>query len=45
MAADQGNYLLSQAAQLGPMAVALDLTLGSIEARRARSHPAAEAAD
>jgi hypothetical protein len=45
MAAHQGGCLLSQVA-LGsrPMAVALDLALGGIEARRACSDPASEAA-
>lgn len=37
MAAHQGGYLLSLAASSSrPMAMALDLTLDSIEARRAR---------
>jgi TetR/AcrR family transcriptional repressor of nem operon len=45
MAAYQGGYLLSQAARSSrPMAVALDLALDSIEARRARSDRASEAA-
>lgn len=45
MAAYQGGYLLSQAARSSrPMAVALDLALDSIEARRARSDRAPEAA-
>ncbi|OZM78012.1 TetR family transcriptional regulator [Pseudonocardia sp. MH-G8] len=45
MAAYQGGYLLSQAARSSrPMAIALDLALDSIEARRARSDRAPEAA-
>ena len=46
MAVYQGGYLLSQAAARSsrPMAVALDLALDSIEARRARSDRASEAA-
>jgi TetR/AcrR family transcriptional repressor of nem operon len=45
MAAYQGGYPLSQAARSSrPMAVALDLALDSIEARRARSDRASEAA-
>jgi TetR/AcrR family transcriptional repressor of nem operon len=45
MAAYQGGCLLSEAARSPrPMAVALDLALDSIEARRARSDRASEAA-